>query len=160
MRALLRAVRKASHRRRDYSRISSTSGLLRKNVASWSASWRRSRGSTECPRSRPQISMSSSGASTSPLPVDSAPRDRTLSCDDRHVPERLAFALCCRPRCPFSCPERALIRGAPIYEYTPWLAQAHRFDVVAVGIEQKRGVVGRRVIGTHAGSTIVTAAGL
>ena len=72
MRDLLRAARKASARRWDYSRISSTSALPPKNGASWSASSRRSRRWMDHPRSRPRISMSSSGRSPSPLPGDTA----------------------------------------------------------------------------------------
>ena len=36
----------------------------------------------------------------------------------------------------------------------------HRLDIVAVGIDQERGMVGRAVIGARAGRAVVAAAGL
>ena len=36
---------------------------------------------------------------------------------------------------------------------------ANRLDIVAVGIDQERGVIGRAVIGARAGAAIVAAAG-
>src|SRR5512140_3287315 len=38
--------------------------------------------------------------------------------------------------------------------------RANRLDIVAVGIDQERGVIGRAVIGARAGAAIVAAAGL
>src|SRR6266446_1041288 len=38
--------------------------------------------------------------------------------------------------------------------------RAHRLDIVAVGIDQKRGEIARTVIGARAGAAIVVASGL
>src|SRR5579864_3700358 len=46
---------------------------------------------------------------------------------------------------------------------TTWVGsdlRAHRLDIVAVGIDQERGVIGRAVVGARAGAAIVAPAGL
>src|SRR5665213_2370610 len=43
----------------------------------------------------------------------------------------------------------------PPYEFL----RTHRFDIVAVGIDQERGEIARAVIGPRAGRTVVAAAG-
>ena len=40
------------------------------------------------------------------------------------------------------------------------MLRANRLDIVAVGIDQERGEIGRAVIGARAGAAIVAAAGL
>src|SRR5262249_55806340 len=51
-----------------------------------------------------------------------------------------------------------LVNGS--HDVDPCLSRTNRLDVVAVGVDQKRSIVGRAVIGARTGGAIVAAAGL
>src|SRR5689334_10608890 len=46
----------------------------------------------------------------------------------------------------------------PVYCHAQRSSGAHRLDIVAVGVNQKRGIVGRAIVGSISGRAVVAAA--
>src|SRR5262249_19896603 len=81
-------------------------------------------------------------------------------------PARAAYARR-RNRAPRPTPHARARRSEYPCEWRPWqispwtaLSSTHRLDIVAVGVDQERRVIGRAVIGARARRPVVAAAGL